>query len=185
MKDAQIVQMYWDRNEDAIQATEERYGSYCHAVAMHILDNQEDAAECVNDTYLRAWNNIPPHRPADLKTFLGKITRNLAFSRYRYKNAGKRGGGQIPAVLSELQDCLADPWSTEDEVMKAELTRALNDFLAYLPKRKRHLMIRRYWYAESIRDIAAASGKSEAAISTELSRLRGKLKEFLRERGIE
>ena len=107
MDDAQIVQLYWDRNEQAIRATADKYGNYCTSIAKNILGNQEDAEECVNDTYLTAWNAMPPHRPSILSTFLGKITRNLSFNRYKHNTADKRGGGEMPAVLEELSDLVS------------------------------------------------------------------------------
>ena len=107
MDDAQIVQLYWDRNEQAIHATSDKYGNYCASIAKNILGNQEDAEECVNDTYLNAWNAMPPHRPSILSTFLGKITRNLSFNRYKHNTANKRGGGELPVVLEELSGYLA------------------------------------------------------------------------------
>ena len=107
MDDAQIVQLYWDRNEQAIHATSDKYGNYCTSIAKNILGNQEDAEECVNDTYLNAWNAMPPHRPSILSAFLGKITRNLSFNRYKHNTADKRGGGEIPAVLEELSDLVS------------------------------------------------------------------------------
>ena len=102
MDDAQIVQLYWDRDDQAIPATSDKYGNYCTSIAMNILSNQEDAEECVNDTYLNAWNAMPPHRPSILSTFLGKITRNLSFNRYKHNTADKRGSGELPVVLEEL-----------------------------------------------------------------------------------
>ena len=105
MDDANIVQLYWDRNEQAIPATADKYGSYCTSIAKNILGNNEDAEECVNDTYLNAWNSMPPHRPSILSTFLGKIVRNLSFNRYKHNNADKRGGGELPVVL---EDCVRD-----------------------------------------------------------------------------
>lgn len=107
MDDANIVQLYWDRNEQAIPATADKYGSYCTSIAKNILGNNEDAEECVNDTYLNAWNSMPPHRPSILSTFLGKIVRNLSFNRYKHNNADKRGGGELPVVLEELSDLVS------------------------------------------------------------------------------
>ena len=105
MDDAKIVQLYWDRNEQAIPATADKYGRYCTSIAKNILGNNEDAEECVNDTYLNAWNSMPPHRPSILSTFLGKIVRNLSFNRYKHNTADKRGGGELPVVLEECRSC--------------------------------------------------------------------------------
>ena len=108
MEDSKIVQLYWSRDEKAIDATADKYGRYCASIARNILGNREDAEECVNDTYLHAWNAMPPHRPGILSTFLGKITRNLSFNRYRYNTADKRGGGETAVVLEELLDIVSD-----------------------------------------------------------------------------
>ena len=107
MDDAAIVQLFWDRDERAIPAAAEKYGNYCTSIALHIVGNWEDAEECVNDAYLNAWNSIPPHRPKMLSTFLGKIIRNLSINRYKHNTAEKRGGGELPAVLDELTDCVS------------------------------------------------------------------------------
>ena len=107
MDDANIVQLYWDRNEQAIPATADKYESYCTSIAKNILGNHEDTEECVNDTYLNAWNSMPPHRPSILSTFLGKIVRNLSFNRYKHNTADKRGGGELPVVLEELSDLVS------------------------------------------------------------------------------
>ena len=104
MDDEKIVQLYWNRDEQAIPATAQKYGNYCTSIAKNIIGNLEDAEECVNDTYLNAWNSMPPHRPGVLSTFLGKIVRNLSFNRYKYNTADKRGGGELPLVLDELSD---------------------------------------------------------------------------------
>lgn len=112
MEDHQIVQLYWDRNQEAISATSEKYGAYCSSIARNILSNQEDTEECVNDTYLSAWNAMPPHRPSLLPSFLGKITRNLAFNRYRHNMAAKRGSGEFHGILEELKDCVPSAEST-------------------------------------------------------------------------
>ena len=108
MDDARIVQLYWDRDEQAIPATSEKYGRYCNSIAKNILGNPEDAEECVNDTYMSAWNTMPPHRPSTLSVFLGKLTRNLSLNRYKQNTAGKRGGGEVPVVLDEITALVSD-----------------------------------------------------------------------------
>ena len=118
MEDAKIVQLYWDRNELAIPVTADKYGSYCASIANNILDSREDAEECVNDTYLNTWNSIPPNRPNILSTYLGKITRNLSFDRFRHRHADKRGGGEIELVLDELGECVSGADTVEQEVEK-------------------------------------------------------------------
>ena len=106
MEDSQIIKLYWDRDQAAIPATSQKYGNYCLSIARNILGNSQDAEECVNDTFLNAWNSMPPHRPNMLSTFLGKITRNLSFNRYKYNHAEKRGNGEIQCVLDELAECV-------------------------------------------------------------------------------
>ncbi|MCR4646711.1 MAG: sigma-70 family RNA polymerase sigma factor [Oscillospiraceae bacterium] len=183
MDDTAIVQLYWDRNENAIAETSAKYGHYCTSIAMHILQDHEDAEECVNDTYLNAWNAIPPHRPALLSTFLGKIVRNLSFNRYKAKHSRKRGGYEIPLILDELSEIVSDRETVEDQIDRNELIGEINAFLAALSAEKRYLFIRRYWYADAVADIAKSCGKTENAVSVELGRLRGKLRSRLTERG--
>ena len=175
MDDANIVQLYWDRNEQAIPATADKYGSYCTSIAKNILGNNEDAEECVNDTYLNAWNSMPPHRPSILSTFLGKIVRNLSFNRYKHNNADKRGGGELPVVLEELSDLV----SGKDDVGQAF------DQKDSLSPKKRSIFISRYWYTDSISEIAVRHGMNDGAVSMTLNRLRLKLHNYLLERGFE
>ena len=164
MDDAQIVQLYWDRNEQAIHATSDKYGNYCTSIAKNILGNQEDAEECVNDTYLNAWNAMPPHRPSILSTFLGKITRNLSFNRYKHNTADKRGSGAFD---------------------QKELTKAIDTFLDRLSPKKRSIFISRYWYTDSISEIAVRHNMNDGAVSMTLNRIRLKLHNYLLERGFE
>lgn len=183
MRDAEIVQLYWDRDERAIGATGEKYGRYCAVIARNILGSREDTEECVNDTYWSAWRAMPPHRPERLSVFLGKLTRNLAFNRYKQNTAEKRGGGEVPAVLEELSELLSGGESVEEELDRRELLTAINGFLATLPSKSRAIFLRRYWYTDSISVIAARYGMRENAVSMALSRLRAKLRDYLSERG--
>ena len=183
MDDAKIVQLYLYRDEQAIPATADKYGSYCTSIAKNILGNYADAEECVNDTYLNTWNAIPPHRPKTLSTFLGKIVRNLAFNRYKHNNAQKRGGGQLPAVLEELGECVSGQEDVEEAYAHRELVANINAFLGALPARKRNIFVCRYWYADSICDIAARYGMTETAVSMTLNRLRKQLHNELIKRG--
>ena len=185
MDDASIVRLYWERNEDAIPATEEKYGSYCSAIAGNILGNREDAEECVNDTYLKVWNAIPPHRPVSLSAFLGRITRNLSLNRYRQNKSEKRGGGQTAAVLEEICGIVSDGDGTQQELDRRELLRAIDSFLAAVPDEKRKIFVRRYWYFDSVSQIALRFGKKENNVSVILNRLRLKLKKYLLERGFD
>jgi RNA polymerase sigma-70 factor (ECF subfamily) len=154
-------------------------------IARNILGNSQDAEECVNDTYWQAWNAIPPHKPNALSAFLGKITRNLSFNRYRRSTADKRGGGELPAVLDELADCVSGADDTEQEFNRQELAKAIDAFLRALPPNKRSIFVCRYWYTDSISEIARRHGMREGAVSMTLSRLRGKLHDYLSERGFE
>ncbi len=184
MEDARIVQLYWERNEQAISATADKYGAYCASIARNILGDPEDVEECVSDTYLRAWNAIPPHRPQILPAFLGRITRNLALNRYRHSRADKRGGGRLPAVLEELSFVTGGE-DAEQALDRREVVDAVNSFLAGLPARKRTIFLCRYWYLDSIAEIGARFGMTEGSVSVTLSRLRRKLRDHLLERGID
>ena len=183
MEDSQIVQLYWDRNERAILVTAEKYGNYCMNIARNILENKEDAEECINDTYLHAWNSMPPHRPKILSTFLGKITRNLSFNKYKHNRAWKRGSGEIPVVLDELSECVSGNSNVEQEIEYKELIETINTFLKSLSPEKRCIFIRRYWYTDSISDIAIALDMKDGAVTMILKRLRIKLQKYLTERG--
>lgn len=148
---------------------------------MNILGNREDAQECVNDTFLTAWNTIPPQSPAVLATFLGKITRNAAIDRLRARSREKRGGGETALALEELDEVIGDSQTPETEALRRELTQALNRFLAALPKQERYLFVRRYWYLDSIRALSQKTGFSESKTTSMLYRLRRNLKKMLTE----
>lgn len=183
MDDTKIIQLYWDRDKQAITATAEKYGSYCTAIARNILGSCEDAEECVNDTYLNAWNAIPPHRPSVLSAFLGKLTRNLSIKRYKRNTAAKRGGGQAALVLDEIAELVSDTDTVERELDRKELVKAIDAFLGTLSAEKRCLFVRRYWYFDSISQIAVGFGMTENNVSVTLNRLRLKLHNYLSERG--
>lgn len=185
MDDAKIVQLYWDRNEQAISVTANKYGNYCTSIAINILGNREDAEECVNDTYMNAWNSMPPHRPNILSTFLGKIVRNLSFNRYKHNTADKRGGGELPVVLDELSDLVSGKDDVEQESEHKELVKSIDAFLDTLSPEKRSIFISRYWYTDSISEIAVRHGMNDGAVSMTLNRLRLKLHNYLLERGFE
>lgn len=185
MEDEEIVKLYWERNQAAVAAVSEKYGGYCLSIARNILGSEEDAEECVNDAYFNAWNAIPPHRPEALGAFLGKLTRNLCFNRYKSRRAQKRGGGGAAAVLDELAECVSGADSVEEELDRKELRNAINGYLGGLPEKKRNMFVSRYWYADDIAEIAARHKMTEGAVSMALSRLRGGLKTYLAERGYE
>lgn len=183
MNDSDIVQLYLDRNEQAITETSAKYGRYCSNIAINILCNREDAEECVNDTYLKTWNSIPPHKPNILSVFLGKIVRNLAFNRYKFSHRAKRGGGEITLILDELGDVVSDEDEVIDIAIRNELIRTINSFIATLSEEKQYMFFRRYWYSDSVKAIAAACGRTENYVSVELGRIRKKLRAYLTERG--
>ncbi len=184
MEDKQIIDLYWERSETAISETANKYGRYCHYIAYNILHREEDSEECVNDTYMNAWKSIPPHRPSVLKTFLGKITRNLALNRYEYFTAEKRNSGQVPLALDELRDCLPSANNTEKVVDDIVLTETLNRFLSELSIEQRKILMRRYWYFSSVKDIAKDYGISESKVKMSLLRSRNALRHFLEKEGI-
>ncbi len=184
MEDSQIIELYNKRSETAISETADKYGKYCHYIAYHILYNEQDSEECVNDTYLRTWVAIPPQCPNKLSAFLGKITRNLALNRYRYYTSEKRGCGQVSFVLDELQECVPASDSTEQAIEEQLLVEVINRFLHELPIEKRMMFLRRYWYMSSIREIAEDYEISEGKVKMILLRIRNKLKQVLEKEGI-
>jgi RNA polymerase sigma-70 factor (ECF subfamily) len=184
MEDSQIVDLYWERSENAISETEIKYGRYCYYIAHNILHNNEDSEECVNDTYLQAWKAMPDQRPGKLSTFLGKITRNLSLNRWELYNAKKRGSGQIPLALDELQECIPSSNQVDQFVEDLALAEILNRFLATLSKEKRMIFMRRYWYLSSIAEIAADYSMSESKVKMSLYRSRNALKQVLEKEGV-
>ena len=184
MDDRQIIELYNERSETAISETADKYGKYCYYIAYHILYNEQDSEECVNDTYLRTWESIPPQYPNKLSAFLGKITRNLALNRYRYYKSEKRGYGQTALVLDELQECIPASGSTEQAVEEKLLVEVLNRFLHELSIEKRMMFLRRYWYMSSIKEIAEDYEISEGNVKMTLLRIRNKLKQTLEKEGI-
>jgi RNA polymerase sigma-70 factor (ECF subfamily) len=184
MDDQQIIDLYWARSENAISETAEKYGKYCHTIAYHILHNDEDSEECVNDTYLRAWETMPPQRPHRLSAFLGKITRNLSLDRYKRLAAEKRGSGQVPLALDELLDCVPTGDSAEKTADDLALTESLNRFLGTLSVDSRRIFLRRYWYLTPVKEIAAGCSISESKVKMSLLRSRKELKKFLEKEGI-
>ena len=184
MDDIKIIELYWNRSENALAETSKKYSRYCHHISFNILHNNQDAEECVGDTYLRAWNAMPPQSPNRLSTFLGKITRNLSLNRYKQYGAEKRGLGQTELVLSELEDCIpsmADVEQTTDEIV---LVEAINTFLATLPREKCIVFVRRYWYLSAINEIALQYDMSESKVKSMLFRTRNELKLYLEKEGI-
>ena len=178
MDDKQIVALFFARSERAIAESAEKYGAYCRTIAEHILTNRADAEECVSDTWLRAWDAIPPSRPERLVAFLGRITRNLALDRLR---AEKR---QWP-IREELGECLTQGDPTGSMVDRVVLTQVLDRFLEGLPPKKRRLFLRRYWYFATVEELTREFGMSESNVKMTLLRLRRELREQLKQEGIE
>lgn len=183
MNDDKIIELYWIRNEQAIYESSKKYGAYCNTIARNILMNWADAEECVNDTWLHAWNAIPPHKPSVLSVFFGKITRNLAFDLYKSLHREKRGGHTIDLVLDELAECVSGNDNPERNWQKEALKEEIDHFLSGLPKEKRYMFVLRYWYADSIPAIAERFQTSENNVSVTLNRIRKKLRTHLTERG--
>lgn len=184
MEDSRIIDLYWARSDAALAETERKYGKYCFSIAYGILSDRQDSEECVNDTWLGAWNAMPPHRPGVLSAFLGKITRRLACSRYRAAHAQKRGGSELPLALDELTACLPTVPSAAQAVEDAELEASVNRFLHTLPARDCDIFLRRYWYVEPLAAIASRYGLPVNTVKTSLFRSRAKLKQFLEKEGI-
>jgi len=185
MTDQDIVKLYWDRDESSIARSSDRYGQYCRSIALNILGSEQDAEECVNDTWIRAWDSIPPERPQSLMSFLGRLTRNRAIDMLRKRSAAKRGSDEVAAVLEEIQEFVPGNVSVEDTAESRELIGAVNRFLEGLPAKKRILFVRRVWYADPVDKIADRLGMSESGVSVALSRIRGKLRDYLMEKGYE
>lgn len=185
MDDSSILRLYFERSEFAVEQTSQKYGDFCYTIAYGILKNNLDAEECVNDTYMQAWNSIPPAQPKNFSAFLAKITRNLALSRYRKNKALKRSGCQVDTALEELSECVYSQNDVEESFDEAHALDAVNKFLAKQSDAKRNVFIRRYWFFDSIKDIAQRYGMSESAVKMSLKRTREALKNFLEREGVE
>jgi len=183
VKDSEIIDFYWNKDSKAISASVEQYGAYCFSIANGILDDARDSEECVNDTWLRAWNAIPPTRPTVLKVFFAKITRHLSFDRYKARRSLKRGGGETVLVLEELAECIAGETDVEGQVNAKELGEVINQFVASLSEREKNLFIRRYFFSEPIKVIADRYDTSENYVNVTLSRVRRRLRGHLSKEG--
>ena len=181
MEDATIIQLFWDRDQSAIEQSDKKYGRYCFAVANRILDSREDSFECVNDTWHNAWRAIPPEKPSKLQTFFGRITRNLALDRYGYNNAQKRNA-RLETAMDEYWECIPNGEALiEDRILLKDL---LNRFLASLDKQTRIIFLQRYWYICTPREIARNTGLTESNVNVILHRTRKSLKQYLQKEGI-
>lgn len=184
MNDEQIVELYMERSEKAISETYDKYSAYCNSISFSILRNLEDAEECVNDTFRKAWESIPPSKPSNLKAFLGKIARNISLNKLKHNNTQKRGAGQVDVLLSELEECISDKFSVENEIYGRQLSQSINAFLEGLTAEKRKVFVSRYWYTRSMKEISQQYGISEEKIKSILFRLRKQLKKHLEKEGI-
>lgn len=185
MDDKTLVDLYWQRDEAALAESEAKYGGYCYTIAHNILGDAEDAKESVNDVWLAAWKSIPPHRPKVLQAFLGKLARNISLKKWRDKRAQKRGGRELSLVYEELSDCIPAPHSIEGELETAELAQCINRFLDSLPTVEQAVFLRRYWYFDSVKTIAARFRFSDSKVKSMLHRLRGKLAKTLQKEGFD
>ncbi len=185
MEDDEIIKLFWNRSEQALDETKKKYYKYCHSIALGILRCSEDAEECVNESLMNVWNAIPPARPAVLRTFIGRITRNISLNVLEKMNAQKRGPGQISLALSELDECVSgsdpDPGQyAEDQI----ITQAINTFLSKIKPEQQKVFVRRYWYTSSIEEIASDYNLSISKVKSILFRLRKKLRKEMEKEGI-
>lgn len=183
MEDQKIVELYWQRKERAVEETARKYGAYCTQIAQRILGNREDALECVNDVYQGCWDSIPPNRPENLRTYLGKLTRRISMKRWRSRDARKRGSGETALSLEELGECVPDGKLIDEALAAKELVNTIDGFLRTLPQQERQVFILRYWHGFPVKEICKRSGFSKSKVESMLHRTRGKLREKLREEG--
>lgn len=178
MTDAEIIELFWQREEAAITETQARYGAYCTQIARNILSDREDAEECVSDTWMQAWSTIPPQNPRSLRAYLGRIVRNLSLNRWNYGHAQKRYGG-MEQLLSELDDCIPAPDTAQQRLEAAALSEIISDWLEALPQDDRVLFVRRYWYGDTLQDLARHTGVPASKLAQRTLRLRRGLKAAL------
>lgn len=181
--DERIIELFFARSEQALQELDQKYGKLCHSLAHHIVGDQRDAEECVNDAYLGVWNAIPPARPDPLLPYLCKVVRNLSLKLYWRKRAAKRNS-QYTVALEELEECIPGRETVEDEMDARELARIIEGFLDTLTAENREIFLRRYWFCDSCKDIAGRLGLREKTVSVRLTRIRGNLKRYLNEREV-
>ena len=184
MEDTKIIDLYWARSQQAIAESERKYGAYCHTIARRILDREEDAEECVNDTWLHAWNAMPPQRPSLLSAFFGKLTRNLSLDRWRRLRAAKRGGSRVELALHELEDCLPDRRRPDEALEEADTAVLTSAFLRRQREEDRKLFVRRYFYLEPLAELGARFGLTQGQVKSRLHRMRKRLREELEREGV-
>ena len=183
MEDEKIIDLFWQRQEEAISRTSEKYGKYCRSIAFNILRNTEDSRECENDTYMAVWNTIPPTKPNSFFAFIGRITRNLAFNKYDYNRAQKRDAG-MNLILEELEECVPVLGSVKESFEAKETAELINAFLHQMDETGRVVFVRRYWYSDSVSDIGKRMGMNESKVKSMLFRMRNKLKTHLEKGGV-
>ena len=183
MDDNEIVDLYWQRSEQAVKETAAKYGAYCLKISLNILEDMPDSEENVNDTYMKAWSSIPPHRPDSLKAFLARIARNLAINRYKAAHTQKREGSEFAVSIDELDICTPSKITVEDEAGMAQLSKCISDFLYQQSREERSVFVCRYFYCESIEEIAVRFGYSHSKIKSMLMRTRTRLKAYLQKEG--
>lgn len=184
MEDEKIIELYFERNESAISETAEKYGNYLYKIAFNILSDNEDSEESVNDTYMSAWNTIPPEKPNVFSAFLSKITRYISLNRYRAGKAKKRGGGEIDTAFDEIEECVPDKSNIYDEIETKELAEIISDYLKKLPETERKIFVCRYYYLDSLSDISKQFGFSQSKVASMLHRTRKKILYHLEKEGV-
>ena len=184
MEDGMIIDLYWARSQQAIAESDLKYGPYCRTIARNILTLEEDAEECVNDTWFHAWNAMPPQRPSLLSAFFAKLTRNLSLDRWRRQRAAKRGGGQTELALQELEECVPDRRRPDEALEAAETARLISAFLRRQGELDRRLFVRRYFYLESLAALGARFGLTQGQVKSRLYRVRQRLKNELEREGV-
>lgn len=183
MEDHEIIQRFWERDETAVRESSQKFGSYCRSIARGILKNHEDSEDCLNEALMRAWEAIPPKKPSSLCTFLGRITKNIALDRLKRSSAEKRGGGELALVYDELAEIVSDGIGVEGTLERKEMMSAVSRFLRGSSEVNRRAFVLRYWYCRSVRDVAAELGLKEENTYVMLSRMREKLRNYLRKEG--
>ena len=183
MDDRSIIDLFLSRSEDAIGEAKRKFGGMCLSIAYRILQNTQDAEECLSDALLRAWNSIPPNEPEPLAPYIGKLTRNLALDRYAYNTAKKRNA-QLEEAFEELENCIASSGNAESALENEELGRMISDFLKTLKTEPRIMFVRRYWYGDSYADIAKRFGVPESTVKSSLHRTREKMRKYLGKEGV-
>ena len=184
MEDGRIVELYWQRDESAISKTQQKYGNYLTKIAYNILADVEDSRESVNDTYLKAWYAMPPQKPCVLSTFLGRITRQISIDVYRKRNAKKRQSSEYALALDELYDCASPHGAPEKEIEARLLAKSIGEYLSTLSDEARNIFVCRYYFLDSVRDIAERLGAGESKIKSSLHRTRLGLRQYLEKEGL-